>query len=93
MWKNFLAILHGILFYKLSSGEKLRKHPHFFLNIVFKAGSPLRWLVNFQAKTENTIKYNTYNNFGAIIEKFIAGFVEGLAERGISRLLSSGPLG
>ena len=60
---------------------------------MFKEGSPLRWLVNFQAKTENTIKYNTYNNFGAIIEKFSAGFVEGLAERGISRLLSSGPLG
>ena len=92
MWKNFLAILHGILFYKLSSGEKLRKTPH-FLDIIFKEGSPLGWLVNFQAKTENTIKYNTYNNFGAIIEKFSAGFVEGLAERGISRLLSSGPLG
>ena len=56
---------------------------------MFKEGSPLRWLVNFQAKTENTIKYNTYNNFGAMIEKFSEGFIEGLAERSDSRLLSS----
>ena len=70
----------------------MKKATTFFLNTVFKEGSPLRLLVNCQAKTENTIKYNTYNNFGAIIEKFSTGFVEGLAERGISRLLSSGPL-
>ena len=29
VWKNFWAILHGILFYKLISGEGLRKPPHF----------------------------------------------------------------
>ena len=60
---------------KLSGGGEGLGVAHLKKAVKFKKkkllkGSHLRWLVNFQAKTENTKKYSYYNNVSAIIEKF-----------------------
>ena len=51
-------------------------------------GSPLRWLVNFKLKLK-ILDNIIHIHICAMIEKFSEGFIEGLAERSDSRLLSS----